>query len=881
ATGLLKFYLAKSQKDLTFEDYVILVCLKAYSESLSEFCRAEDARTDSALRSLSGEISGTALGQTQQRLDALKAFELTESEAQKTLLCFQKSQLSQQLQSVMESRLLKAGVEASAAQRLVERAAWNTHRYITKAWNNLPDDKRRFGGLSIAEWRMEQEKYDSIDTYLKEFVSPDPDEPTRKMRWQVFNEPFTIQELYVPLQAQPLTRSGEEDKDEEPISLEDWAYQLLSASKKQSQVLFIQAGPGRGKSVFCRIFANKIREQLFPIWIPILIRLREIPKLQNSFEDTLRDAISTDFVRADDGWLTDKNTRFLFFLDGFDELLMEGRTSGGLEQFLQQVGRFQERCNSPEMGHRVIVTGRPLALQGVERTLPRNLERVKILPMGDDEQTRWFEQWGKLVNADAQYLSGVLNNQQLPERVRELAREPLLLYLLAAMHRDGQLSLEMFAGAGGVKAKVLIYQKTLDWVLTKQRPDLLNRDLTELETGALYRVLAEAGLCVIQSGDECASIGMIEERLKADDEAKALLDRAQERLKENPLRNALAAFYLQPGRKGEGSVEFAHKSFSEFLCAERIKQAMEDWTYKGRRNKFDVSDEQLHWEIYDLLGTHVLTEEIVEYLFELLQTSETFQPAALFNRLHDFYLRWCNHEFMDEELSDPLPLKKMRKLRKLGLPTKLRSVDVFAGLNVLIILFKLHAAAQHPSYPEVPEGAPTPEISFHPCGEAGTDEFKRGRLLAIIHYADSLGTGVFSRTVGLHLFRANLASARLDGAILTSVNLDRANLNSARLYLTNLYRANLYRANLYRASLYIANLGSANLASADLTSANLEKANLASAKLASAKLASAYLQNVGWNELTDWTDVRGIESATNVPEALKVQLSGEESSKDE
>ncbi len=276
-----------------------------------------------------------------------------------------------------------------------------------------------------------------------------------------------------------------------------------------------------------------------------------------------------------------------------------------------------------------------------------------------------------------------------------------------------------------------------------------------------------------QSGGECASIGMIEERLRTDDKAKEFLDAAQRRLNENPLRNALAAFYLQPGRKGEGSVEFAHKSFSEFLCAERIKQAIEDWTRKiekrGRSKTFEVSDDELHREIYDLLGAPVLTEEIVEYLFELLQDSEAFQSVDLFRRLHDFYLRWCNHEFMDCAPTDNLPQKKMLQLQGLGIPAKLRAVDVYAGLNVLIILVKLHAAAQHPDYPHVPDDAPTPDISFHPCGKPDSDEFEDDRRLNVIHYADSLSQGTFTRMVGSHLSSANLSSANLSKADLKNI----------------------------------------------------------------------------------------------------------------
>jgi hypothetical protein len=457
----------------------------------------------------------------------------------------------------------------------------------------------------------------------------------------------------VPLQAQPLKKDGDIDKGRPAIELEQWAKDLLNNPDQKNKVLFIQGGPGRGKSVFCRMFADWVRENLHPIWTPILIRLRDVRTLEKDFEETLQKAVDRDFVDNDPGWLTDRNIRFLFVLDGFDELLMEGRTSGGLEEFLKQVGRFQESCaNNSEKQHRVLITGRSLSLQSIDRLMPSNLERVEILPMDDDRQDQWLAKWGNLIEADPTYLKGILRDSRLPDRVKELAREPLLLYLLAAMHRDDELSLEMFEGANEASAKVLIYEKTIDWVLNKQRPDLLNRDLTEIETEGLRRILSEAGLCVVQSGGECASIAMIEDRLKNDDNARSLLEEARSRLQDNPLRNALAAFYLQQGRGGSGSIEFVHKSFSEFLCAERLKEAIEDWSKPGvrRGEPHLVPEKQMDWEIYDLLGYGGLTVEIVGYLMALLSKSTEFEPVRLFQRLESFYLRWCDGEFIDSFL---------------------------------------------------------------------------------------------------------------------------------------------------------------------------------------------------------------------------------------
>jgi uncharacterized protein YjbI with pentapeptide repeats len=708
--------------------------------------------------------------------------------------------------------------------------------------------------------------------------------------------------------------------------------------------MFVEAGPGRGKSVFCRMFADRVRQHLHPVWTPVLIRLRDIPILQKSFRETLKEAVNAGFA-SDDGWLKDRNTRYLFFLDGFDELLMEGRSSAGLKDFLQQVGQFQQACQqSSEMGHRVLITGRTLALQGIERQMPENLERVGIQVMDDELQQQWLRKWEAQFGAEkTSAFQQFLQNQRCPEQVKsDLAREPLLLYLLAAMHRDGELKVEDFQGSNSTQAKILIYNKAVNWVLTEQRSDKFNRklnqNLTGLETEDLRRILTEAGLCVVQSGGECASVAMIKERLKADNSVKALLEEAQERIGDNPLRNALAVFYIQQGTK-EGSVEFVHKSFGEFLCAERLKESLEEWTEPARKGRgFNTKNEDMVWEIYDLLGYGALTAEIVEYLMGLLTTpavageASQFRPVELFQRLEDFYLRWCEGEFIDM-LPESWPQKKMRLLREQLKTEKLgqRQIDVYAGLNVMILLLELHRYGQ--GRDELKD-----KMVFYPCGKPNAEGKldDASRLLRLIGYSCCVGNLGFVQTVGrflsgaylsgaylsgaylsgaylsgaylsgaylsgADLSRANLSGADLSRANLSGANLSLANLSGAylidanlidaNLSLTNLIGANLSRANLSGAYLIDANLSRADLSRADLSRAYLSRADLSRAYLSRANFSGANLSGVNlslaylslaylsgifgdvkWDENTKWENVRGLDTAVNVPEALKRQL---------
>jgi uncharacterized protein YjbI with pentapeptide repeats len=768
---------------------------------------------------------------------------LSDKAAKETVICFRDSILAEKFNLVLSERLEQAGLTADEAQILTKRVAANTHRYLIEAWAVSGDAMKHLGQPSISEWREEQEKYHSIDNYLQEQIASLPLQP-------VFAENFSFKDIYVPLKAKRLDKNGKLINDAEAFDLETWAKNLLADEKKQNQVMFVEAGPGRGKSVSCRMFADWVRQHLHPIWTPVLIRLRDIPKLQNSFIETLKEALKTDFSK-DIGWLTDRNTRYLFFLDGFDELLMEGRSSGGLEQFLKQVGQFQQGCEeSSEMGHRVLITGRTLALQGIERQMPENLERVEIQVMDDGLQQQWLSKWeAQLGTKKASAFQHFLQDECCPENVKlELSREPLLLYLLAAMHRDETLKVENFKGTNSTQAKILIYNQAVNWVLTEQRSKLLNRNLTELEIEDLRRILTEAGLCVVQSGGECAPVAMIEERLREDNSVKALLEEAQKRIGDNPLRNALAVFYLQPGSK-EGSVEFVHKSFGEFLCAERLKQSLEEWTEPGKKGRgFNTQDSQMNGEIYDLLGYGPLTEEIVEYLMVLLTTpagsgeENQFRLVELFQRLEYFYLRWCEGEFIDM-LPESLPQKKMRLLRDQLKTQDLgqRQIDIYAGLNVMILLLELHRYGQQ--IDELKD-----KMVFYPCGKPN-DEGKlddSNRLLRLISYSYCVGDSGFLQIVGLFLSGANLSGANLGGtelcgADLYGANLSGANLNGAEFSNAELFDANLRGAHLSGTYLIEAGLSGADLSGADLSRANLSGANLSGADLYGANLSGANL----------------------------------------
>ncbi len=903
----LQFYRERKNKEQSLGEWGAIAFPLAYLASFDGLVQRNDW--------LKSRIGAGLLGKDiKTQFDDLGNLYLTDELIQEAFKSFPDSTLGLGLNSHLTGYLEGVGLDKYTIPIITGWVAWETKTYINSLLSSESGAIREQLNLyAKAGWEIgKNQKYGGIESYLEDQISPNSSNPLIRGRWQVFDEPFNISEIYVSLKAKLVDGNGKGKENEALINLETWAKDLLVNSDKNGQVMFIQAGPGRGKSVFCRMFANWVREHLHPIWTPILIRLRDINAFEPNIENTLRAAVQADFAKSDDGWLTDSNTRFLFLLDGFDELRMEGRTSGGIEEFLKKVGYFQSSCQqNPQLGHRFLVTGRELALQGI--VVPRNLERVEIALMDESLQEEWLGKWGMLVGEDkTNEFKAFLRDRNCPERVQQLAQEPLLLYLLAAMYRDGKLTPDMFAGADSTNAKILVYETTIDWVLTKQRPEALNIDLTEYETEDLRQILMEAGLAVTQSGGEWVSIKTIEERLKGDDGVKALLEKAQKRIGENPLRNALAAFYLQPAVSSDnkdGGVEFIHKSFGEFLCAKRLQESLEEWTEPGlKRQKFYIDRNQLAENIYDLLGYGWLTPEIIDYLMTLLKGSDKFQAIELFQRLEEFYLDWCNGEFINAYPKN-LPQNKMLQLRSNGSKLGLREVDVFAGLNVMILLFELHSYGQEKD--ELKD-----KIDFYPCGKKDSTGFDETRLLRIISYSDSLSIGAFilcfflgdanlsgtylsgvdlsnadlggadlsdaylnnaylneaylsnADLSGAHLIRADLSNADLSYAHLNYADLSGADLSDAYLIGVNLSEANLSEANLSDAYLFDVNLSEANLSGANLSGANLSGANLSGANLSGANLSHADLTNISWDENTNRENVRGLETAINVPDGF-------------
>lgn len=785
----------------------------------------------------------------QQQLQALDSFELGDIDARLAVPYFQNSSLAAAYGDILAARLVDWGVKLESARQVTTRLAQQTSRLMlpvlmkqSPAVKALLDWYRRHGSVVF-------EKYLGIDAYLEADIARGP-------QALVFGEGFTLADIYIPPKAQPLNAKGETDASQGPMFLADWAQWLLTDPAQASQVMVLRGEPGRGKSSFCRIFADWVRHHERANWIPVIINLADVTPASQPVEEILNGVMGEVSGQSGVDWLTDYNLNFLFLLDGLDQL--QSQTPEGLRQFMAQVGQFQQRCaQEATLGHRILLTGTPSSLQTLQPDLPENLQQVRLLPMDNSARSQWLDRWQNLLGPNQRDFGAVLTDKRLPEWLQGLTREPLMAYVLAAMGRDGYFKLEQLAWVEGAKAKMFFYERMIAWGLANRGDDRaapplrasdFSREATSSLSRNIRRALQGAATTLMQSGRGVTRLDLTQ---GSGLEPGTVSEQAREIGLES-LWHALARFYLQPG--GEDALQPVRQSFIELLCAEHLIDRLMEGCRPGADRDYAVDDAQFCWTVYDLLGVLSLTPGTLEYLMFMLSKCAEPETAQLHRRLQDFYCRWNQGEFIDAD-ADTLPQQKKRRLQaispQLTAGPGQRQVDMAVGLNTLILLLHLHRYGQYLLEAQAAAGErPQNVLAFHPCYQRRQIGQSRDRkqldasqLMRIIGMSQCLGPTAFVQKVGPFLGGAILSGADLRSANLAGVDLAKADLTRATLSHGNLQGANLRSATLYRSNLSDADLSGADLQSSQLSNADLSRANLSNACLSQANLKKACLRN--------------------------------------
>jgi hypothetical protein len=377
------------------------------------------------------------------------------------------------------------------------------------------------------------------------------------------------------------------------IPLKRFLLGLLSGRRPSAELIFVMGGPGTGKTSLMEVFGSEIAqtEAINFILVPAkkLNPNRSIlTEVQNYLKDLGHESLADVITSTKD---------VIIAIDGFDELAHA--TLSTLETFFRQAQDLVRERSASRL--RIIMSGRPTLFSTNDVSIPSGSHIVTIHHFDPDRVKEWSSKWRIATNGT---FEGSVYLSSSSEDLRELATQPMLLYLLAKMHEENEGIPTNIIEEGGVRYK--IYCKILDWVCRRQEDKKVPTPLT----ASLRRFLQVAGLATHQSGQRTLHwsnfIRALERSGLADDASKI----------NAKVHSTILSFAFTSLE--ERSWEFTHKSFGEALAAEAIGRVLEDISEPGRDGE--------RWKIPLQVASKLWVE--------------TFGPYHLSKDILDFYDGW-------------------------------------------------------------------------------------------------------------------------------------------------------------------------------------------------------------------------------------------------
>ncbi|BCL37808.1 pentapeptide repeat-containing protein [Nostoc sp. MS1] len=744
--------------------------------------------------------------QLQGFLKTLSSGKLSDTQAEQALSSVADSLLVQQMNNATEAWFVANGAEEFVAKLITQRLNNALPGYLLKiiAQNPTPlAQLQKFFSLGTLG------DISTIDLYRENYRAC----LLQTLSTPLLMEYFSLKDVYIPLVGIP-----QELNYGKPVDLKTWVEQQLIDLET---ITVIESEPGYGKTSICQIWAAEVALKLYPTWLPVVICLRDI-----QYGKTLLETLNSGFTFNSHinlaKWLEQAHPQCVLLLDGLDELPPSPGGNRAKAIFLQQLMQFQAQGQ-----HKIVLTSRTTTVQEIIAETPLQWQRITIQPLEVNELKQWFQKWAlvqSLPTAQNFFTflkqAGLFTPKSHLSELTYLVHQPLMLYLLAVLHRDGLLDDEILQKN---------YRPTLLWeIYSRLRRWLLGYPLS----GEMNALLTRPGMAHIHRTPEAIANLLSHyhpQELLEQIQAIALKilhsDRHQISLNETVDTNTLPSLYFRYSVSCHSArntdkqltikIQFSHPKLGEYLCAEALANQLQkliqyQTDVYGTETFILENPSSVAEHLYYLLGYGIITQEIEELVIATLQTQ---QKSNLLQRLESFWRAWCQGRWLDAGVAHKI-LPYFHNLQNL---VNVEQVNTNVGVNTFLLLAAIYRDIQ---------------VSFCPCGNReNLHEFYPETMLMLLAKASVLSNNLTKRICSQSLAKINLSGAFLSQIVLTGANLEQANLSNAVLVNANLTDANLTGANLTGANLTGVNLESVNLTNACLCDAILTEADREIAKL--------------------------------------------------
>ena len=729
---------------------------------------------------------------------------------------------------------------------------------LRKEWGKNPEFYTTLSSIITTPFDTAVEKEIEWNNYFVDIE--------REVLKPVFSESFSLQQVYIPLRAcykQQKAKTKNEDfetlkdrdeKDKETkivVDAEQYLCNWIDKADKADCIRIIHGGPGSGKSSFLKVFAANLAKKKQKVLF--------IPLHRFDIEGKLDDAIKS-FLRYDKYFsydvINDKNTddKIILLFDGLDELSMQGKALTEVAQsFLREVKDCATNFNNRNLKLQIIISGRDVIVQQNEKDFRNEGQLLRLLPYyftKNEKENEKFVDKAKLLNIDQREewwkKYGIISGNKykgLPEELRtreidEITAQPLLNFLVALTYQSGNLDFSKDPNLNE------IYSELLNDVYSRGYSGGKHRTVSEMEKEQFCVIMEEIALSAWHGKERTTTVAEINKHFESSGKKELLKKFISDA--EQGVISLLAAFYFrQAGQNVQGSqtFEFTHKSFGEYLTAQRIVRQLEKIHEDIEENEKDIyrekgkSIKQCLVEWVKIFGAKTPDYDLIKFIQNEFRLLEKKEKGKLEKGQKTIV------KLLEYMLINGMPLEELRL-------NTFKEENEYA-INSERALFVIHSLIS--SITNIVSDIEWPNSSsFGTLINRLTEQRTRGSNF-ILNYINHF----------------NLSNAILDIKDLYGANLQCSNLNNSKFYYSNLMWVNLEGANLERAFLVDANLEGANLFKANLFKANLEEANLEEADFEGADLEGANLKGA----YLEGADLRGANLEGTILEGANTKKS--------
>lgn len=666
---------------------------------------------------------------------------------------------------------------------------------------------------------------------------------------RVFNEAFSLKQVYVPLNA--FYKEERKTNDNTKIvnvvvDLHSYMHDWLKRFDRDDSLKVICGGPGCGKSSFSKVFVAEVAKKAeIPVLFISLHHFDPSKDLMTAVEDFIQ---YNEFLSVNP--LDPKgHERLLIVFDGLDELSMQSTAASEVAQnFVAEVTSALDRFNSNDRVKRqAIITGRDIAVQASEQRLRKEQQILNMLPyfLNDEERENYEEKedllekdlrnnwWCKFSQAKGKTYQAMPSALQ-KENLTPITREPLLNYLIALSYEVGDVEFNESITLN------TIYQDLLKEVYHRQWDGRLHKGTEDLKEQEFFRILEEIALAVWHGNGRTATEPAIYKRCKNSNLIR-YLKKFSEGAEKGVVRLLTAFYFREFGKESSGDrvFEFTHKSFGEFLMAKRIVRAVEDIQDEVERHEknpdkgYNIREALVVWA--RICGPTAMDK----YLYQFIKDEIIAQDLVDISKWQYTFIKMLGSAVRESMPMEKLELPSFAEMQK-------------QSRNAIEGLLAIHAACFEKTN-KILDSNWDNSTAFGTCWKQLQGQHSRTNN----PLTDNL-------LIGLSLESLNFDMADFYGAKLAKSNLANTGLYGVNLQKADLQGADLTDSNLTGSNLRDAVLIDANLTDADLTDTHLEGAVLIDANLKGADLSGAHLQgailrdaNLTGAHLSEGVDLRG------------------------